>query len=91
MLCTLNLTTNTTGLSIFTDVISYSAKPNLLFNNVVAGAIDEAQQIIGRYGGFIAFLKDEEPNVLCNQYVVYIDKIFLETIWAQTCIHHYVQ
>jgi hypothetical protein len=57
MLLTLILTTNTTGLSIFTAAKSYFAKHNILFSNIVACATDGAPSMIDRYRGFIAFFE----------------------------------
>jgi hypothetical protein len=71
MLFTLNLNTYTTGLSTFTAVKSYFAKHNIPLSNIIAWATDGAPSMIGRYRGFIAFLKEEVPNVLCIHCVVH--------------------
>lgn len=71
MLFAINLTTDTTGLSIFTTVKSYLTKNNIPLHNIVACATDGAPAMVGRYRGFVAFLKAEVPNVLCIHCVVH--------------------
>lgn len=44
---------------------SYFIKNNIPLNNIVACATDEAPSMVGRYRGFVAYLKEEVPNVLC--------------------------
>ncbi|XP_063312646.1 zinc finger BED domain-containing protein 5-like [Pelobates fuscus] len=71
MLFTVNLITDTKGLSIFNAVKSYFAKNNIPLNNIVACATDGAPSMVGRYRGFVAYLKEEVPNVLCIHCVVH--------------------
>lgn len=71
MLFAINHFTDTTGLSIFTTVKSYLTKNNIPLYNIVACATDGAPAMVGRYRGFIAFLKAEVPNVLCIHCVVH--------------------
>ena len=70
MLFAINLITDTTGLSIFTTVKSYFTKNNIPLHNIVACATDGAPAMVGRYRGFVAFLKAEVPNVSCIHCVV---------------------
>ncbi|XP_034287159.2 zinc finger BED domain-containing protein 5-like [Pantherophis guttatus] len=67
----INLITDTRGLSIFNTVKSYFTKNNIPLNNIVACATDGAPLMIGRYCGFVAYLKEEVPNVLCIHCVVH--------------------
>jgi len=71
MLFAINLITDTTGLSIFTTVKSYFTKNNIPLHNIVACATDGAPAMVGRYRGFVAFLKAEVPNVSCIHCVVH--------------------
>lgn len=71
MLFTLSLTTDTTGLSIFTAVKTYFENHKIPFSNIVACATDGAPSMVGRYRGFIAYLKEEVPHVLCVHCVIH--------------------
>ncbi|KAK9396847.1 hypothetical protein NXF25_020208 [Crotalus adamanteus] len=71
MLFAINLITDTRGLSIFNTVKSYFTKNNIPLNNIVACATDGAPSMVGCYRGFVAYLKEEVPNVLCIHCVVH--------------------
>jgi len=64
MLFTSTLITDTKGLSIFTAVKSYLEKNDIPMHNIVACATDGAPSMMGRYCGFVGFLKEEVSNVL---------------------------
>lgn len=70
MLFAINLITYTRGLSLFNTVKSYFTKNNIPLNNIVACATDGAPSMVSRYRGYVAYLKEEVPNVLCIQCVV---------------------
>ncbi|XP_028656972.2 protein ZBED8-like [Erpetoichthys calabaricus] len=63
--------TDTKGLSIFNTVRTYFTKNNIPLNKIVACATDGAPSMVGRYRGFVAYLKQEVPNVLCIHCVVH--------------------
>ncbi|KAK9410783.1 hypothetical protein NXF25_001958 [Crotalus adamanteus] len=71
MLFAINLIKDTRGLSIFNTVKSYVTKNNIPLNNIVVCASDGATSMVGRYRGFVAYLKEEVPNVLCIHCVVH--------------------
>ena len=64
MLFTSNLITGTKGLSIFTAVKLHSEKNDIPMHNIVACATNGAPSMMGRYCGFVGFLKEEVSNVL---------------------------
>ena len=71
MLFTSNLITDRKGLSIFTAVKSYLEKNDIPMHNIVACATDGAPSMMGRYRGFVAFLKEEVPNALYIHCVIH--------------------
>ena len=71
MLFTSTLITDTKGLSIFTAVKSYLEKNDIPMHNIVACATDGAPSMMGRYRGFVAFLKEEVPNALYIHCVIH--------------------
>ncbi|KAK9410633.1 hypothetical protein NXF25_001808, partial [Crotalus adamanteus] len=71
MLFAINLITDTRGLSIFYTVKSYFTKNNIPLNNIVACVTDGTPSMVGCYRGFVAYLKEEVPNVLCVHCVVH--------------------
>ncbi|XP_075227349.1 protein FAM200C-like [Lycorma delicatula] len=72
MLFAINLiTVTTTGLSILNTMKSYFTKNNIPLNNIVACATNGAQAMIVCYCGFVAYVKEEVPNILCIHYMVH--------------------
>lgn len=71
MLFVQNLITDTKGVSIFTAVKSYLEKNNIPLTNIISCATDGAPSMVGRYRGFIAYLKKEVPNVICIHCVIH--------------------
>lgn len=71
MLFALELTTDTTGESIFKKVEAYFEEKSIPFKNLVACATDGAAAMVGKYRGFNAHLKKAVPNVICIHCVVH--------------------
>lgn len=82
MLFTVNLISDTKGLSIFDAVKFYFDKNNIPLTNVIACATDGAPSMIGCYRGFTAYLKKEVPKVLCVHCVVHRQHLVAKTLSA---------
>lgn len=67
MLFAINLIKDTRRLSIFNTVKSYVTKNITFFLNIIACATDGVLSMVGHYYGFVAYLKEVMPNVLCIQ------------------------
>ena len=63
----LSLNTDTRGETVFQEVKTYFETNAIPLTNVIACATDGALSMMGRYRGFNAFLKSENPNVkICH-------------------------
>ncbi|KFD45753.1 hypothetical protein M513_13359 [Trichuris suis] len=58
------LLTDTKGASIFEVVNDFFKEKQIPFKNILAVAIDGAPSMVGRYRGFVAYLKEVVPDVL---------------------------
>ena len=59
-----SLNTGTRGKTVFQEAKSYFETNAIPLTNVIACATDGAPSTMGRYSGFDAFLKSENPNVI---------------------------
>ena len=58
------------GKTIF-KVSDYFQKRKIPLGNIIARATDGAAAMVDRYTGFIAYLKEADPNLLCIHCVVH--------------------
>uniref|UniRef100_A0A5S6QZD8 DUF4371 domain-containing protein n=1 Tax=Trichuris muris TaxID=70415 RepID=A0A5S6QZD8_TRIMR len=65
------LVTDTKGASIFALLKAYFAEKKIPLTNIVSIATDGAPSTSGIYRGFIAFLKQEVPDVLAVHWVIH--------------------
>ncbi|XP_076030400.1 protein FAM200C-like [Oratosquilla oratoria] len=66
-----SLMTDNKGEPIFKEVSDYFQKRKISMSNIIACATDGAAAMVGRYRGFIAYLKETVPNLLCIHCVVH--------------------
>ena len=71
MLFARSLVTDTKAEIIFKKVPDYLQKRKIAMSNIIACSTDGAAAMVGRYRGFIAYLKETVPNLLCIHWVVY--------------------
>ena len=71
MLFARKLDTDTKGESIFHVVKTYFMEKNIPLSNITACATDGAASMVGRYRGFIAYLKLAVPSLFCIHCVVH--------------------
>ena len=55
------LQTNTTGQTIFQTLLAYLQDKSIPLTNIVAGAIDGAPAMVGRYRGIDSLLRQKIP------------------------------
>ena len=67
----LSQNTDTRGETIFQEVKTYFETSAIPLTNVIGCATDGVPSMMGRYRGFNAFLKSENPNVLRCHYVIH--------------------
>ena len=67
----LSLNADTWGETVFEEVKTYFEKNQIPLTNVIACATDGAPSMMGRYCGFMAFLKAASPNVLTIHCVIH--------------------
>ena len=67
----LSLNADTRGETVFEEVKTYFEKNQIPLTNVIACATDSASSMMGRYHGFMAFLKAASPNVLTIHCVIH--------------------
>ena len=67
----ISLNTETRGKTIFQEVKTYFETNAIPLTNVIACATDGAPSLMGRYRGFNAFLKSENPNVIICHCVIH--------------------
>jgi hypothetical protein len=66
------LETNTTGAAIFAVITEQFFKEiNISFTNILSCATDGAPSMIGRYRGFVSYLKKVVPNVTSVHCVIH--------------------
>lgn len=65
------LMTDTKGESIFNTIKDYFTEKNIPLSNILSVATDGAPAMTGRLRGFIAFLKEEVPNILAVHCVIH--------------------
>ncbi|KFD60778.1 hypothetical protein M514_27057, partial [Trichuris suis] len=65
------LLTDTRGESIFEVVNDFFKKKQIPFKNILAVATDGAPSMVGRYRGFVAYLKEVVPDVLAVHCVLH--------------------
>ena len=71
MLFARSLITDTKGLTIFNEVVTYFSECNIPLKNIIACATDGAPSMIGRYNGFIAHLKKAVPGIFCIHCIIH--------------------
>ena len=76
----LTLDTNTRGETVFQEVKTYFEKNQIPLANVLSCATDGAPSMVGRYRGFIAFLKAANPNVITIHCVIHRQHLVAKNI-----------
>ena len=77
---TLSLNTETRGETIFQDDKTHFETNAIQLTNVIACATDGAPSMMGRYRGFNAFFKSENPNVIICHCVIYRQHLVAKNI-----------
>jgi hypothetical protein len=83
MLFAKNMTTDTTGESIFRVVKSYFEEKYIPLKNIMSVATDGAPAMIGRHRGFIAFLKKEVPGIIAVHCVIHRQHLVAKNLNAR--------
>ncbi|KFD61535.1 hypothetical protein M514_26284 [Trichuris suis] len=65
------LLTDTKGESIFEVFNDFLKEKQIPFKNILAVATDGAPSMVGRYHGFVAYLKEVVPDVLAVHCVLH--------------------
>ena len=67
----INLKTDTKGESIFHILEKFFLDKSIPLSNILSVATDGAPAMVGRYRGFVSFLKTAVPNVLAIHCVIH--------------------
>lgn len=71
MLFARKLKTDTKGEKIYQEVKNFFMEKNIPLENILACATDGAASMVGKYRGFITYLKNDVPNIFCIHCVIH--------------------
>ena len=66
--------------TVFQEVKTYFETNAIPLTNVIASATDGAPSMMGRYRGFNAFLKSENPNVIICHCLIHLQRLVAKNI-----------
>ena len=81
------LETDTKGETLFTELKRFFDEKTILLTNIISVATDGAPAMVGRYRGFLAYLKQAVPHV-CSVHCVIHRHHFVAKILVNVCMDH---
>ncbi|KFD45962.1 hypothetical protein M513_13169 [Trichuris suis] len=93
MLFARRIKTDVTGLSIFEEMKGYLREKNIPAENITACATDGAACMVGRYRGFIAYLKKPVPTVFTVHCIIHREHLVSKNLGGrlQQTLSHVIQ